>query len=113
MRSEHLARAYWDQRCNEIFGKEIIAQARETNVEFGALKVKGTNTFYTNGGEDPWIWAGVFDDNDALNQKARLLQCENCGHCVELYNEEESDSEELRAVRKEIKDWLDAILYTN
>ena len=41
---------------------------------------------------------------------ADLLQCENCGHCVELYNEKDSDSEELKQTRENIKQWLSKIL---
>ncbi|CAI2368674.1 unnamed protein product [Moneuplotes crassus] len=112
MRSKLLKLPYWQQGCRESFGDQIITEARETNVFFGSDMIRGSNTFYTNGGEDPWQWVGVTHVYDELNQVSRLLQCENCAHCVELYNEREDDSDELKQVRLEIKEWLKKIIYS-
>lgn len=110
-RSDILARKYWDDRCIEVFGQDAVAQARETNAYLGDLHLRGTNIFFTNGGEDPWRWVGVKEGTDSLNQVSRVLECENCGHCVDLYNEKEEDSDILKEVRQEIRDWISVILY--
>ncbi|CAI2368494.1 unnamed protein product [Moneuplotes crassus] len=110
-RSDTIQRKYWDDRCIAVFGKDAIAQARETNIHFGALSLRSSNIFFTNGGEDPWRWVGVTASDESMNKISRVLQCENCGHCVELYNETSEDSDELKAVRSEIKEWIDIILY--
>ncbi|CAI2368762.1 unnamed protein product [Moneuplotes crassus] len=111
MRSKLLKRPYWDEGCQESFGKDILTQAKATNVHFGSDFVRGSNTFFTNGGEDPWQWVGVTEVYEELNQKSRLIQCEGCAHCVELYNEEEDDADTLKQVRIEIKEWLRDIIY--
>ncbi len=36
-----------------------------------------------NGVEDPWIWASI--QKPQGNIVARVANCDNCAHCVELY----------------------------
>lgn len=45
-----------------------------------------------------------------LGQVARVADCENCGHCVELYTPKDSDPVEVKQIREEIRQWLGAIL---
>mmetsp|Transcript_7831 Transcript_7831/g.6927 ORF Transcript_7831/g.6927 Transcript_7831/m.6927 type:complete len:367 (+) Transcript_7831:304-1404(+) len=111
MRSKLLGREYWDGLCQDVFGAEIRTLNRETNIHYGSIEGRESNTFLVNGGEDPWQWSGVLESTQSLNQIARLLQCENCGHCVELYNEKDEDSQELKETRKQIKEWVNMILY--
>jgi pimeloyl-ACP methyl ester carboxylesterase len=110
MRSELLTLDYWTELCQSIFGNHIQTRANESNVQYGGANIMSTNTYFINGGEDPWQWAGVIEAQPDLNNNADLLQCENCGHCVELYNEKDSDSEELKQTRENIKQWLSKIL---
>jgi hypothetical protein len=41
---------------------------------------------------------------------AHVVDCDNCAHCVELYTPKESDAEDLKKTREEIKahvsEWL-------
>jgi len=52
---------------------------------------RATNTFFTNGVEDPWKWATVRFDTLQNNLVARTSDCDDCGHCVEMYTPTESD----------------------
>jgi len=48
--------------------------------------------------------------NEHLNQVARISDCANCGHCVELYTPAEGDAPELVETRKMIRDWVRDLL---
>lgn len=62
-----------------------------TDSEFAGFTISGTNTFFVNGVEDPWQWAAMRTANANLQQIARVADCDNCGHCVELYTPKDSD----------------------
>lgn len=109
MRSSLLKYDFWVDYCKAIFGSQIVTRAKETNQEYGSVNLVTTNTFFVNGGEDPWQWAGV--SQTSLNNISRLLQCENCAHCVDLYTAKPSDSELLTKTRVQIQKWLRLVLY--
>lgn len=46
----------------------------------------------------------------SLGQVARVADCTNCGHCVELYTPKDSDPQEVKDIRLEIQSWLKGIL---
>lgn len=48
--------------------------------------------------------------NDALNQVARISNCDNCGHCVELYTPSDDDASELKETRSMIANWVNNLL---
>mmetsp|Transcript_7832 Transcript_7832/g.6928 ORF Transcript_7832/g.6928 Transcript_7832/m.6928 type:complete len:364 (+) Transcript_7832:304-1395(+) len=110
MRSKLVTREFWDDYCQDIFGKDIETHNAETNIYYGSVDGVSSNTFLVNGGEDGWQWAGVLESTGAKNQIVRKVQCENCAHCVELYNETDDDSEELKQVRIEVKEWVKTVL---
>lgn len=41
-----------------------------------------------------------------LGQVARVSDCANCGHCVELYTPKDSDPVEVQVIREEIRQWI-------
>jgi len=47
---------YWLDFCQAMFpGLDVKEpEAWKTTVDLGGFNIKGTNTFHTNGGEDPW-----------------------------------------------------------
>ena len=110
MRSSLLKLDFWQEYCKDIFGESITNRADETNIEYGSTELRANNIFFTNGGEDPWQWAGVLKSHPKLNNISKLLQCENCAHCVDLYNESEADSEILQEAREHIKNWVRLII---
>ena len=48
--------------------------------------------------------------NDALNQVARISDCDNCGHCVELYTPSDDDPSALKETRNMITNWVGNLL---
>lgn len=110
MRSELLNHTGWIDYCHYIFGDSINILAKDSNIEFGDTHARTSNIYFVNGGEDPWQWAGQLKADPKSNIHSDLLQCENCGHCVELYTEKDSDSKMLKDTRNNIKAWLRKVL---
>ena len=113
MRSELLKHEFWTDYWKSIFGEKIQLRIHETNAEFGGDKVTTPNIYFVNGGEDPWQWAGMLESKPKLNIHSDILQCTNCAHCVELYNEKPTDSEDLKSTRRNIKKWVERVLEHN
>ena len=57
MRSKSLTQGYWEDFCKSIFG--MATDTQNANIELGGESLKVSNTFFTNGFEDGWIWAGI------------------------------------------------------
>ena len=111
MRSKLLEHEYWVDLCHDVFGQNLVAsQARDSNIYYGSDHAKGSNIYFVNGGEDPWQWAGQLESIKSQNVQSDLLQCVDCGHCVELYNEKDTDPIEVKKTRSNIKAWLKKIL---
>jgi len=53
MRLSILELPYWTEYCKAIFGFETLNMDR-TYSEFSFNHQAGTNTIFTNGGDDPW-----------------------------------------------------------
>lgn len=109
MRPQILNLTYWEDLCWDIFDAGL--DINRSVIEFAKNKVHGTNIVFTNGDEDPWRWAT--DEHmyiPELGQKALLADCDDCGHCADLYTPKDSDPKSLQYVRKavylEVSKWL-------
>lgn len=110
MRSSFLALPYWYEYCSRIFPEFYIRpKVGQSISEFGGFAIKGTHTFFVNGGEDPWQWAAMRTADASLNQVARVADCDDCGHCVELYTPKDSDPSEVVSIREEIRSWINEL----
>ncbi len=58
----------------------------------------------TNGCEDPWKWAGVLTSTDSM--RAIETNCNDCGHCVELYTQSENDDPALKQTRSIVRNYF-------
>ena len=113
MRSTMLASDYWYAMCARSFGEGMPQSpaAEQTTIDQGGWDIGVTNVFFANGVEDPWRWATQQESNKDLNQVARVSDCDNCGHCVELYTpDDENDPVELQNTRKMIHKWVGNLL---
>mmetsp|Transcript_48167 Transcript_48167/g.35355 ORF Transcript_48167/g.35355 Transcript_48167/m.35355 type:complete len:90 (-) Transcript_48167:36-305(-) len=79
------------------------------------MEIKGSNIVFANAIEDPWQYAGmrsIYDPETQSEMTAVLIDCDNCGHCVDLGTPSDSDPEALIAAREIIYDqiieWLQA-----
>lgn len=86
-----------------------LPQAKETTISESGLNNASTNTYFTNGVEDPWRWATVQRVNDTKTQRARTSDCDDCGHCVEMYTPTDSDPIEVQQTRDDIRQWIAGI----
>lgn len=115
MRSPVIDAAYFSQYCSDMFdGMDMSDKPRvnETTIDQGGFNTAGTNIFFANGGEDPWQWATQRENRPELNQVSMISDCNDCGHCTELYTPKESDPVELKATRKAIDAWIaDIVTY--
>ena len=102
MRSNDVNLQFYRKWCENAFERKLWPDVNITNLNLGGFDLKTTNIIFTNGGEDPWQWAGIRKDKDEM--RAILIDCDNCAHCVELYTEKEEDSDILKNARTEIEE---------
>jgi hypothetical protein len=80
-----------------------------TNQYYGGSRIAATNVFFTNGGEDPWQWASIRSTFTPA-EPARVTNCTQCAHCVELYTPSDNDDPALVQTREMstayVQDWL-------
>ena len=117
MRSPIVDEDYFRQYCSDIFdglnmspGVDSFPKANQTTVDQGGFDTAGTNIFFANGGEDPWQWATQRNNRPDLNQVSMISDCNDCGHCAELYTPTDSDPEELQQTRASVDEWLSKII---
>jgi hypothetical protein len=106
MRSDYIDTPFWFEYCKRIFGESVQSPNIEyTNGYTGGLEITGDNIFFVNGIEDPWQWAGmreIYNPSIQGNMVARLVNCTDCGHCVDLGTPSPNDPQALIEVREEI-----------
>ena len=93
--------------CERVFdGLSMtgLPQINQTEVSESGFTGQGTNTFFTNGVEDPWQWATIRTVNNS-SQHARTSDCDDCGHCVEMYTPTTSDPIAVQETRDMIREW--------
>jgi len=115
MRSYFIESPFWLAYCKRIFGDDLPAlNINFTNSYFGGMNITGSNIFFVNAVEDPWQFAGmreIYNPKLQSGMEARLINCTNCGHCIDLGTPKSDDPIELTTVRDEVavqlKAWLD------
>lgn len=72
---------------------------------FGGRDLKVSNVIFSNAREDPWKHASILNTN---NTDITLIDidCEDCGHCIDLKVETAQDPQILKASRQQILDLL-------
>ena len=116
MRSPYLEVDYWPAMCARgfeglTFGeKEQRPKAFATTIDQGGVSIAENEIFFANGGEDPWRWATQQESKPELGQVSVLSDCDDCGHCVELYTPNKDDAKELQQTRKQVADWIAKLL---
>ena len=116
MRSQVLNLDFWPDYCTRIFGSRLPEnQADETNKLYGGLDIKGQNIFFANAEEDPWQWAAMRELHTEQQEKsmtAAMINCTDCGHCIDFHTPTDDQPAELTAVQGQIADtvamWLES-----
>ena len=99
MRSYTLDADFWLDYCQRIFSPEIAPPAVDaTNNLYGGLEITGKNIYFLTASEDPWQFAGmksIQDPDTQSEMKAWHIECEDCGHCIDLKQYDINDPEDL------------------
>ncbi|CAD8215475.1 unnamed protein product [Paramecium octaurelia] len=94
---------FYKDFCNSIFGgirENIFPDDQLANARFGGNELNIDNLIMTNGNEDPWKWSSVLINQGSI--QTYEINCDNSGHCVELYTPKDEDCDQLKQVRQEI-----------
>ena len=109
LRSSKLNIDFYKRFCADSFGEGTWPKVGRKNTETGGWNLKAFNLLMVNGEEDPWKWASVLKPQG--NIIARVANCPDCAHCVDLYTPTSSDSNELKKIRDEqyltIQQWIE------
>jgi len=110
IRSQQINMTYHLGMCNTLFGNHQTPDVNATNLEYGGNETAGTYIWFNDGSQDPWQQASV-KHTISEDEEFRLVDCENCGHCVDLRGCPGGcldDNKSLNFVRSEV---LQAIKY--
>lgn len=111
MRSQLLNETYWKDMCTFLFAGVNATHGIERSLsQFSFHHTAGSNTIILNGVEDPWQWATELHPNEKINQVGYMVDCEDCGHCVDLSTPKKDDKMELQHIRNEIVQWIEKVL---
>ena len=99
-RSWVLKDEYWIDFCSQVFNLKNYTgpSVNETNKYYGGLNITGSNIFFMTASEDPWQHAGMRSIHDPSLQKdmrAYHIECQDCGHCIDLHADKTSDPKSL------------------
>ena len=104
---------YWRKYCSTIFPKmDFFPDVNLTNSYMSGMAITSftSNTFFTQGSDDGWKWAGIIGNYDDGRNMAKERICDNCAHCVDLKPATDNDPEVLKETReneiKAIRKWL-------
>ena len=105
LRYSEMNLTYWKNYCFKSFGTDVYPDTNHTNAIYGDVRI-GTSIshiYYTNGLDDPWQGASITSLSDKLNNsKATLINCDNCGHCIDLHAPSNNDKQILIDTRNDI-----------
>ncbi len=109
LRSEILGIDYWRSACKRIFGAALFPDDAYTNGIMGDTRIipAMTKAVFTNGGDDPWQWAGIRNEGlSNSNLFVKILNCDDCAHCIDLHAASPSDPVELTQAREKIRELI-------
>ncbi|XP_012223424.1 putative serine protease K12H4.7 [Linepithema humile] len=104
--------SYYINLCTDLYGdynnKKILdSRVKRTNIMYGGQLPDLRNVIFTNGDIDPWHALSVLKD---LNTFSPAIFINGSSHCRDLYNDELTDTPDLKNAREKIRDiireWL-------
>jgi len=99
------------KQCKDIFGiAHASPQTYMIATKYGAKKPKTTKVFFSNGSDDPWQRAAVSKSDQDKNLPELTINCDGCGHCVDLGSASPNDPKALTegriVIATQIGEWL-------
>ena len=110
MRSQKVNLQFYRKFCQDVFGIPLWPDADAINLELGGLDLQATNLIMANGGEDPWQWASKTTSSGDID--SIYIDCDDCGHCVDLIIPSGDEPQQLKDARAEIAAKLNEFLGT-
>lgn len=117
IRSQRVNMDWHRDFCRGTFGMEFDTEqaVRDTNTHFGGAQIAGSQILFTNGIEDPWQWASrriMSRVGSDANMAAELIDCVDCGHCVDLHTPRAADplalSKSRDRITRTIVEWVES-----
>mmetsp|Transcript_64794 Transcript_64794/g.180048 ORF Transcript_64794/g.180048 Transcript_64794/m.180048 type:complete len:468 (-) Transcript_64794:401-1804(-) len=111
LRSSVVTMDYHYEQCMKVFG---LAPPDVSNIndKFGAEKIQVDKVFFSDFSDDPWREASVVSNDDIpATSEFHLVQCDECGHCMDFSTPSDTEPAALTAERQafEVKldEWLE------
>jgi hypothetical protein len=113
MRTKLATLEWWEDHCRGIYDG-LTPNATATNIEYGDIRLQGSNIIFTNGIEDIWKPCSIEELPSESKMKAVMIDCNDCAHCVDFTTPNDAtDSQNLKNARKEIMDYISNISVLN
>jgi hypothetical protein len=109
IRSSRITLDYHLEQCEAIFETKLFPAVDATNDFYGGASPNASFIIFINAADDPWQEASV---KQSLSSAEPLvyIDCDDCGHCIDLHTPAEDDPRALQDARKTImktiKQWL-------
>ena len=105
LRSAVVNMSYHKEQCSRVFGPENSDPAYEDiNAKYGGATPEVKNVFFSDFSDDPWLEASVKEAPEGSD--FHLVQCDDCGHCMDFHSPSDADPEELQEERAAFEDKL-------
>ncbi|KAJ5078336.1 peptidase s28 family protein [Anaeramoeba ignava] len=105
IRSPKITMEWHREKCADVFEMNLFPDTEAIITEFGSNKIDATNVFFSQGGQDPWQWAGVRETLSSL-EPAHIIQGNDMGHCIDLHQPTANDPPDLVATRAEESQYI-------
>jgi hypothetical protein len=104
LRSETVDLGYHLKQCAEIFGKNMFPSSYVTNQVYGGAFPKAERVFYSDFSDDPWAKVSV-QYPVTSSQPYKMAMANDLGHCSDLHEPSDSDSDALKEERAEFEQY--------
>ena len=114
MRSALIDLDYWLTTCQKVFPEisQLSPDVSGSNINFGSVNLKSSNIMFTNGVEDIWKDVSILEKPEGSDLDVLVIDCDDCAHCVDLYDEKDEDAEALKQARVQIREFFNRVLQT-
>jgi len=104
MRSSRINLDFFKQFCKNVFDVALWPDTDRFNNDFGGVDLRTTNLILTTGAEDPWKTAAKNTTTGSMT--AIFIDCPDCGHCIDLYQDNSTVPDGLKQAHAQIHDLL-------
>jgi pimeloyl-ACP methyl ester carboxylesterase len=105
-----LSLEYFVKQCQDVFGEPFTPNTKWTNVNYGALDIETSNTFFPNGNVDPWHALGVSGQTVGVGPvygpSTYSVLINGTAHCADMYPPLATDAPGLTAARNTLMGYL-------